>query len=512
MAAKTVRKRLYIIGVDAAPLWLIKEHYKSHRLDGFTKFLEGGALTDLESTMPPMTGPSWPSMYTGFRPGETGTPEFFTMTKDYRKEIAFYNPDIKAPFWDKLARGKGLRSLVITPAMLVKPTGEPKVDMITGFPLPAKFSSQKVRDVADKCSFRGEPEDTEAKMKDGSFTLEQASKSYADTIEKRGRVARELIEKNDYDLCFICFTETDRMQHFSLNNPKWREYVLPLYERISDFLLWIQERARSEYATVLLVSDHGAQPIKEKFLVNGWLINNGYAKLQPALEASLGSAGKASVKYTVRERLMKSSLRKKVYEKLPSAGKKLAKTVLVKGFAGTSGEDYTRIHDFDFDMTRTTAFATISNGPICTIYLNDSRFQNGIVGKDRQALKEELMDSLLKITDREGKPLIVATYDADKYYEGTRLFIAPDIMAEVREDYFLDTFGYRKSGELFAKPELAKSGDHLKNGIFGVIDYRSAVDYQKVKRNHLYVYNVAPTVLKYFDYKPDNDKRYGPIF
>ena len=506
------KRKLYLIGMDSAPLWIIQNYCRKYNMGGFIKFFEKGVLMDMESTMPPMTGPSWPSIYTGVRPGVHGVPEFLKMESNYTKSVVYYNPEIKPPFWDKLAM-KGLKSLVVTPAMLVKPSEQPNVDMITGFPLPAKFSSAKVKAVADKYSFKGEPE-VEIPLKKGEITLKEGSLDYLEGLKARSKVSKELIQKNDYDLIFICFTEQDRMQHYSLNKPEWKEYVLPMYKEVSDFIVWAQQRAEKEHATMMLISDHGAQPIRKKFLMNGWLINNGYSKLKQAIEEGVKQKdGKGSIKYTVRETLLKSGLRKKVYDKLPSSGKRLVKSAIEKTLSGTSSGNYTRIHDFDYEMKKTRAFASIANCPITTIFINDERFENGIVSqKEKKALKKKIMSNLLKIKDEDGRPLIVNVYDADEYYEGTKLFIAPDIMAEIKAGYLMDAFGYLKSGGLFMDPEPPKSGDHIRNGIFGAISYGQEIDYAYIKRKKLYVYNVQPTIMKFFGLKTDNDKRYGPIF
>ena len=511
------RKKLYLIGIDAAPLWLLKENANKYRLGGFKEFMENGVLANLDSTLPPMTGPSWPSIYTGFRPGEHGVPEFLKMEPNYTKSVVFYDPSIKAPFWDKLAR-YGVKSLIITPAMLVHPSNEPNVDMITGFPLPSKFSSKFVQDIAKSHSFFGEP-DIEAKIRNGKISLAEASKIYVKSIEKRSDTAKELLMSKPYDLAFICFTEEDRMQHFSLNLDDWRDYVMPLYEKISDFLLWLEERAKKEGATILMVSDHGAQPIRRKFLINGWLLSKGYSRLRPELEAAMEQTTAAStMRYELRERLLKimnrSGSRKFIYDKLPKSLKGLSKSALMKLLPGASSESYMRIHDFDFDMGKTRAFESVANTIVCTIFINDSRFENGIVSKsEKPKLKRKLMSDLMKIKDERGDRLIVRVFDGDDYYEGTKLFIAPDVMAEVKEGYLLDGFGYMKNGKLFIEPEIAKRGDHLRNGIFGAVSYGNVrINYGIVERSTLHVYSIAPTILKYFGAKIDTDPRYKPIF
>ncbi|HUC38887.1 MAG TPA: alkaline phosphatase family protein [Candidatus Acidoferrum sp.] len=502
-------KKLYIVGVDSAPLWIIKDFQKRRRLDGFSKFLSDGVLTDLESTIPPMTGPSWPSIYTGYRPGEHGVPEFFKLESSYTKTLVYYDPKIKQPFWERLA-SHGLKSLVVTPAMVVKPTENKKIDMITGYPLPARFSSSEMKDIAESHSFAGEPE-IEAQMRSGEYTLSECSDRYLEGINSRASLSKELIEKKDYDLVFVCFTEQDRIQHFSLNLPKWQDYVLPMYEGISDFLTWLQRRAEREKAMVMLVSDHGAQPVKEKFLINGWLINNGAAHLKRSLEKGMAGPGSA-MKYNLREKMIMSNLRKKVYYKLPTTMRQAAKNVFEKSLSGTSAEDLTLIHDFDYDMKRTKAFASLSKCPMTMIFINDDRFDSGIVKQgEKKALKRKLMSDIRKIKDEKGRSLIVDAWDADDYYEGTDLFIAPDIIVEIKEGYILDPGSYLKSGGLETEPEIAKRGDHLKNGIFGLLSYGSRLNYESIKRKHLYVYNIEPTVMEYFGFAPGNDKRYKSI-
>lgn len=509
-------KKLYIIGIDAAPLWIIRDYHRKGSLEGFSEIINKGALTYMESTLPPMTGPSWPSIYTGFRPGDHGVPEFLKMEPDYTRSVVYYDPGIKPPFWESLAH-KGFKSLVMTPAMLVKTTSSRNVDMITGFPLPPKFSSSSIKEAADRHDFNGEPE-IEARMKNGEITIEEASKIYREGIRTRAEVSKDLIDANEYDMAFICFTETDRMQHFSLNKPNWADCVVPLYEEISSFLKWIERRAKKEASSVMVVSDHGAQPIRKMFLMNGWLRRAGYSRFKKEIEDGITEAKSGvALKYKLREQILRSvhrsGSRKALYDKLPRIGKRMARAVLANTLSGTSSGNYNRIHDFDYDMASTKAFANVANCPVTTIFINDGRFTHGSVKpSEKKALKKKIMRDLMGIKDENGKPLIVNVWDADEYYEGTKLFIAPDIMAEAKEGYLLESFGFLKDGNLFMEPEMPKSGDHLRNGIFGIMSYGDKINYSKILKKKIYVYNVQPTVMKYFGLVPKNDKRYGPIF
>jgi predicted AlkP superfamily phosphohydrolase/phosphomutase len=472
-----MRRPLYIIGIDSAAKWIIEELRDSgYRLKGFDGFEENGFLKEMESTLPPMTGPAWPSIYTGASPREHGIPDFFKVRKDYGKEVTFYDPSIKPPFWDVLA-DNGITSLLVTPAMALQLSKHKEVDMITGFPLPPRFGSEKLRIAAKKYGFEGEIEDIEsggervgieAKIKKGEITLAEASKEYRENIRKRAMLSLDLMKKKSYDLVFVCFTETDRMQHFSLNKKEWMSYVGPLYEAISDFMLEIQAIAKKREGSVILLSDHGAQPVKEKFLINAWLARNGYARLNKEITSE--SEEKGNVKYAIRERLMKSKLRS-LYHKSPEHVKKVVRKVLQKGFSGGGGGEYTRIHDFDFDMKQTHAFASTAYGIMSMVFINDSRFEKGIIkAKEKKRLKAELKAELMKIRGSDGKQIIKEVIDAEPYYRSERFFIAPDLLVEAAKGYILDIFNY-SNNTYFMTPEIAKSGDHEREGILGMLEF-----------------------------------------
>ncbi|MGI0141465.1 MAG: alkaline phosphatase family protein [Candidatus Micrarchaeales archaeon] len=484
------RRRLYLIGIDSAPLWIIK---KLRHFHGYDKFFSEGTMVDLESTMPPMTGPSWPSIYTGLNPAKHGVPDFFYMKKDYAIDVAFYHPEKVPPVWEKLGQ-LGKRCLVITPATVVRLPKSGNVDMITGFPLKSKSNSPKLESLMKKHNFHGEP-DIEKEMMNDKLSLERSSAIYTEAIRKRAQIAKEMLEEKDYDFVYVCFTETDRMQHASLNEPEHEKYIMPLYTEISKFIDYITKRAKEEDAQVLIVSDHGAQPIREKFLINTFLIDHGFASFKESVQKDLkgpAKSGKMSIRYAIREKLLTTKLRK-VYDKMPHQLKKQVFNISATLFSKISKDDYTHIHLYDLDMSKTKAFAAISNLVVGTIWINDCRFEKGTVkASEKQKLKREIIEKLRKAKSKEGDSLFVNVFDADSYYGKTDKFIAPDIMAEIKESYTMDVkFFSLKS--MFMKPERAKSGDHTKFGIFGMYP-----KIQGMKASGVKVTDIAPLILKYF--------------
>ncbi len=480
-------RRLYLIGIDAAPLWILREMSENGGIAGFGKLLDRGLITEMKSTLPPLTGPAWPTIYTGLSPAQHGVPDFFVMKKDYTPDIVYYDSRKVPPFWKKLSK-KGIRCLVITPATVIDLPEYGNVDMITGFPLPARTNSKALEQLMKKRDFYGEP-DVEVEMKSGRMSEREALSHYLKSIRSRIAIAEAMIAEHKYGLVYVCFTETDRMQHFVMGKSGGRRYLKEIYTEIGSFVQRIMKRVDDEGSAMMIVSDHGAQPIRYKFLLNAWLIENGYVRLKPARGRNAAKE-QAARRNQLRESIIGNYLLRRTYDRLPYGMKR----AVFRGFGALfplpAGAG--RLHLFDFDMGHTKAFAAISNNPVATIWINDKRFASGIVGsRGRNLLKDELARKLKLLRSRDGSPLVAKVIDGDSYYGRGGKFIHPDLLVEAKEGYTFDIFNY--SNDFFARPEGAKSGDHLMHGIFGYYSKGTGVDAHGIS-----VLNVAPTILDYF--------------
>ncbi|MDE1870091.1 MAG: alkaline phosphatase family protein [Candidatus Micrarchaeota archaeon] len=504
MEKKAKRRKLYLIGVDAAPLWAILELSQKYEMKGFSRFLKGGTLNELESTLPPVTAAAWPSIYTGLEPKDHGVMDFVYLDRNYVKQLIYYDSKKNPPFWDKLAKS-GVRSLILTPAMVLTLSDSKNIDMVTGWPLEPKYSSEELRKAAKKFGFRGEPE-IGVDLDKGVVPIAEGSKKYCKSIKARAEMGKYLIKKNDYDLVFVCFTETDRIQHYSFNNKNWSDYIHPLYENISEFIEWVVNYSKKmgEDAEIMLVSDHGAQPIYDKFLPNAWLIKENYAKLKRDVDNETGPSSKktqglnAGIKDYVVDKALRWRMRRVVYQKMPDFVKKMADRIVEEDRTNMDSKGYLKISDEDIDMRQTRAFASVSFGPVGMIWINDGRFAApGIPSSKRSALKKELMERIGKLKDREGGRLVEGVFDGGAYYKDSGSFISPDILFLLRKNYIVD-FTYYSKDTLFMKPEIYRSGDHTMQGIFGVLDSGAHTRRSLIKKK-MSVYDIAPLILKYFD-------------
>jgi predicted AlkP superfamily phosphohydrolase/phosphomutase len=461
----STKKKIYIIGIDSAPLWIISKLYKKYKMKGFSRFIDHGLLKEMRSTMPPVTAAAWPSIYTGKEPKEHGMMDFLHIDRNYTRQLMYYDPEEHNPFWEVLAK-KGLKSLVVTPAMVLKKSKSQNVDIITGWPLQPSYGSKELERAAKKFGFTGEP-DLGIDLDKRSLPLAKATELYT----------KSMIKKKDYDVVFVCFTETDRIQHYALNRKDWEKYLAPLYKAVSDFVEWTIDytESRKEDSTVIIVSDHGSQPVYNKFLVNGWLADNGYATLK------VGKSGKRAngshvqdVKRQISERVMKLKIRRAVYNAMPAFMKKAAEKMIEESLGESQDGEHIKIQESDWNMRNTKAFAAVSYGPMGMIWINDERFSEPAVKKnERTKIKKEIMAKLAKLKSKDGKRLIENIVDGNKYYEGAKHFIIPDILFELREGNIVD-FSYYSSQGIFMKPEIFRSGDHTKNGIIGIFNSKNA--------------------------------------
>lgn len=496
-------KRLYMIGLDSVPPWILEELRHERGMEAFNKIFTEGKMAEMESTLPPMSGPAWSTIYTGLEPGEHGVPDFFVMKRNYTPDIVLYDSASVPPFWKRLSEA-GRKCLLITPPEEINLPYMDNVDTITGFPMPAKTNSAMLRRLMAKYRFHGEP-DIEAGMTEGKITLEEGVKLYVKSIKSRAGIAKEALEYG-YDFMYLCFTETDRMQHFACNQRNWKDYLLPIYREYSTFLEYLLKRVDEEGSAMIILSDHGSQPIRSKFLMNCWLVRNGYLALKEQVEQGMSAkkgSGK-SVRYGIRERLLKTKLRKRVYDRLPYSMKRFVFRTLDLFFRSVSSGEYVRLHLFDYDMQKSRAFAAISNDPVTTIWINDGRFINGTMSKQEAArLKKELAGKLYGVRSQEGDRLIVDIVDGKEYYGNTRKFIAPDLLVEAKRGYTIDIFNFSKTAT-FMKPEMAKSGDHIRECVFGYYPRSLQVDTKDMN-----VRDISGIVLGYFGLSGGRGRRAG---
>jgi predicted AlkP superfamily phosphohydrolase/phosphomutase len=263
----------------------------------------------------------------------------------------------------------------------------------------------------------------EGKLSDETFLQDAVS-----TFEANKRMLDFAIQELPYNLFFMLFSETDRVQHafFRMLDKRHRLYdpqlearlgnpILDAYRRMDDVIGEALRRADSD-TTVMVVSDHGFHPFRRGVNLNTWLVRNGYMEFS-------GAGGK---------------------------------DFNLEGLFG-AGDFWPNV---DFERTRAYALG------LGQIYVNlKGREGLGIVrpGAEYRSLKQEIVRKLAGLTDpMTGEVAVRAVYDRDDSYFGELFEEAPDLQVGMASGYrvsWQSTLG-GVSPDIFTDNNKKWSGDH----------------------------------------------------
>ncbi len=419
--------KTYLLGLDSVPVWLFETLAKKKSLDAVKWFARNADVKDLRSNMPPVTASAWLTIYTGLSEAKLGVYDFFKLNNRYEMELTDFDSIEGKPFWESI---KG-RSLVITPAMVTKVTKNPNVDILTGFPAKYKTNNEVMAKFMKECGLEEEP-DIERKVESGDITVSKASAILAKKIGLKFELMKKMDSENSYELVFLCITETDRIQHFTLSRGNWEKYMLPLFMEISKVFEYLKSQCLNNGARVIVVSDHGGVATYKKFIINGWLVENGYA----------------SIKQGAKRINVSNPILRSIYRNMPKSIKNKVANLPLAGQGFTAK---------DLDHANTIAFSATSTNKIVPVWINDSRF---VSGNDKNvAHKKRLAMELKRLSN------IKNVFDGQRYYGKTNKFIVPDLLVEAKDGYTIKT--NEISSNIVENVDVFRGGEHTLYGMIG---------------------------------------------
>ena len=280
--------RIAIIGLDCADPVLLK--HLLPELPTLRKVVDEGSFSRLRSIDPPITIPAWMSMMTGKDPGELGV-YGFRNRKDYTYEglgIASSASFREEPVWETLGR-HGRRSVLLgIPGTF--PPRPIRGSLVSGFLAPSTeaaytFPNSLATEIRNwvgdyALDVRG------FRTNDKAWLVEQV---HAMT-RKRFTVARRLVEKEQWDLFAMVEIGPDRIHHglwahHDKDHPK-HDPESPFVDALTEYYRLLDKEIASllellpSSTRVLIVSDHGVQPMQGGIGINEWLIRQGNLTLR----------------------------------------------------------------------------------------------------------------------------------------------------------------------------------------------------------------------------------------
>jgi len=458
------KRKILVIGLDAAPPELVFDKLKNE-LPNLSRLINEGYHAKLHSSHPPITIPAWMIMSTGKDAGTLGIYGFRHRKPGEYNDFYIVNSKFikEKRIWDILGE-KELKSCLIG----IPPSYPPY--KVNGCLVSCFITPSGKRNYTYPITLKLEIEKLIGKyIFDVVFRIEDRDKVLKEAFEmteKRFKVINSFIRKKKWDFFMFVEIGLDRIQHafwkyfdkeHHLYEPGNKyEDVIPRYYKLLDEKIGELLSQVDENTYIVVVSDHGAKRMKGAFVVNEWLIDQGYL----------------------------------VLKKEP--------------------EGIVNINKADVDWEKTIAWGW--GGYYARIFVNlKGREKYGYVDKeDYENVRDQLIDDLKKIKDPDGKKMDNKVFKPDTLYRNLR-GDPPDLMV-----YFDDLY-WRSAGTLGYNSYYLSENDtgpddavHSQHGIFILYDPQETIP--KKNGEVIDILDFAPTILGLYGINPLLDMQGKNIF
>lgn len=286
-----MKKKLFILGLDCAtPQFLFKDYLPV--LPNFQKIFQAGTFGRLKSTIPAITVPAWMSMMTSQTPGDLGVYGFRGKKPGSNYTDMFFASSDHIKYkkvWDYLNEG-GYQTGMLSVPLTYPPQ---KVDgfMVSCFMTPSleseytypKELKQEIKQIIGDYIFDYANRSTEP--------AEKILKIIYEMTEKRFKLIKHFIKNKQWDFLMMVEMGVDRIHHYMWSyvdptHPKfqgekniYQDSIKKYYQYIDQQLGEVMKLLPKDCA-IMIVSDHGAKAMQGMFLINEWLIREGYLTLK----------------------------------------------------------------------------------------------------------------------------------------------------------------------------------------------------------------------------------------
>jgi predicted AlkP superfamily phosphohydrolase/phosphomutase len=281
-------RRVLLIGLDCVPPKLAFERYRQ-AMPNLSRLMRSGCFGPLRSTFPPITVPAWASMLSGWDPGELGLYGFRNRVPGSHELRLASSEDLSRPMlWDRAgAHGKKVSLLFVPPSYPPRPVNGELVScfLTPDADCPHTYPAELAQELRERFGpYLPDVEDYR------SGELQRLLADIFALSAQRFAIAEHVLRTRRSDFTALVDIGPDRFHHafwshidpddprHEPGNPYAREgerYYAFLDEQIGRLLA-----AAGEDSNVLVVSDHGARPLRGGICINEWLIERGYLVLQ----------------------------------------------------------------------------------------------------------------------------------------------------------------------------------------------------------------------------------------
>lgn len=445
-------RRLLVIGLDCATPQLVFEQWRDE-LPTLASLMDSGVWGKLRSTVPPITVPAWTCMMTSQDPGMLGLYGFRNRKSYGYEDLYTANAAyVKAKtVWNYLSRNR-MPSLVFGVPQTYPPKPLNGI-LVACFMTPSKEVQFTYPDEIKAELDQAADGDYIIDVED--FRTDDKDQLLADIYrmtERRFKAFRHFLRKDDFRFAMVVEMGVDRIHHgfWRFGDPSHRlyqpgnpyEHVIRDYYRAIDSAVGETIAAAGDEWSVMVVSDHGAKAMRGAICINEWLQRQGYLALRE------------------------------------------------------QPRQQTRLTMDLIDWQRTRAWG--EGGYYSRVFLNvQGREPQGIIPPgEYERVRDELKTGLESLTDEDGRSINTRCFKPEEIYREVRN-IPPDLIV------YLGDLDWRSAGSvgvgsiyLYQNDTGPDDANHAQDGIF---IWRPPQGVEAKRRETYSIYDIAPTILRFFE-------------
>jgi predicted AlkP superfamily phosphohydrolase/phosphomutase len=461
--------KVFVVGLDGATFDLILPWAAQGVLPTLDRLIAGGAWAPLQSTIPPMTSPAWPSFATGKYPSKHGVFDFVSAHNGSFKVVNATAVDAR-PLWDILSDHGKRVGVVNVP--VTYPPHPVNGFLISGLLSPSSqaiaYPSGLLRRYEDAPgddmpryrvvpSIQYKPGNEDAFIRD----LEAL-------VDARGAYAARLMDDHPWDFMMVHFLATDLAQHalwrhMDPDHPQhepgtpYQDAIQRVYRRADAAIGALLDRLDDD-TTVIVMSDHGFGPLHGVVNLNVLLWREGLLHFRRAPLAQLRSF---TFRHGLTPALAYRWLERLNLQNVVSRVSKSARNAAFNKFLSFD----------DVDWSRTIAY---SLGHMGQIYLNvKGREAQGIVERDGhvgaaysyESAIERVIKALHTLTTPDGRPMLDRVVRQSRLSPGGHLDEGPDLHVVLDGYRYISCPLFANDGHVISRQIRGDSGSHRRHGI-----------------------------------------------
>ena len=471
-------RRLFILGIDGASFDMLEPWIAAGDLPGFGELMADGCQAILQSSIPPLSPVAWSSIASGVNPGKHGVYDFLLKKHggDNKRPLFSFarGSDRKTKaFWEILSE-HGKSSIVVNMPCSFPPDPinglmisgwDSARDRAKGF-YPGELYNEIIEkfgayymgpfDLLSKSEMVHTNPDSNRKLHEAMLVITQL----------RRKALLHLAREHSWDTFFGVFTESDVVQHRFWRTLGSKDYTQsPIFQVYQEIDLFIQNLMKDfgKDIDIMVVSDHGFTSLLTGLDLNLYLEQHGFLKRR------ISPAGFLLFFLLKRMKTMRRRL----------------KSLLSKSWVPDRlGAAKPRHMVIDFPNTR-----LFFEGTYPYFYASQP-------GRGEDALTE--LREVLTSLQYQGETVFKDVLPANEAFWGPYVDELPEFIG-ILNDHFeaagADAFMNQGSRNREVFCDHVWEGNHTENGIFV---FRGE-DVQERQLDRLKVFDIAPTVLGYYD-------------